>query len=301
MKVNPLAKYARYLVAFGVVAMLAACSSEIDDGMSEHDKQVYEEYLQRQDSLAKINNVTNGSSVLTFENGISDAYYQNRLTVKGARSGAALDTTIEYNAFISKVSIKVPFGDASKCNYSNTQFLYDGSPLLGEIVGDTEFVADRFMTSYDELHQIDIVFDSLNCQNIKEHYTLKPSECAGRVLRPEVSFTSENYSIDSFSVKAYPDYYLPQYGAFADTVNSKCFLKTPMDSLKLDMRFEEHELFSSDYYPAAFVSAKREDIENLLQGDDMAILKCMLVYQTWRVLAKLPSESYYTRRVTFKK
>ena len=41
-------------------------------------------------------------------------------------------------------------------------------------------------------------------------------------------------------------------------------------------------------------------LENFLQGDTAATLNCALVYQSWKVPAKIDSLKYYTEPVTFK-
>lgn len=289
-------KGASLLILLELFVLLLACSAENGKGVSEVDQ--YDEYPAQQ---VESEQVTSGATLISFENGKSDNYYHNELRVSVRRTGLELDTAIKYNAFILGVSIKIPFTDISLCNYSNTHILYDGNPLQGELVGDTEFVAQKFMESYTENHVLEIHFDSLNCKNVRERYTLVPSECAGRVVRPEVGFdfSEGSSSLDNFSVRVFPDFYWPDYYVYGDTINSKCFLKTALDSLKLNMFFAKHDIFEKNY-PSAVATASREDIETLLRGDDIAILKCTLAYQTWIVPAMVSTESYYNRRIEFK-
>jgi hypothetical protein len=161
------------------------------------------------------------------------------------------------------------------------------------------------MQAYDETHTITIQFDSLSCGNIRETHVLVPSTKPGAIPFTEVGFDPQGFDLPyprgHFFARVYADYYWPDYKVWADTLNSKCFLKTATNTMDLDMTFEK--MAEDDYhYPSAFVAVHDSlKLENFLQGDTAATLNCALVYQSWKVPAKIDSLKYETEPVTFKK
>lgn len=221
-----------------------------------------------------------------------------------------VDTT-EINTIYRRIHISIPFRDTSRCNYSNTKFFIDDTPLVASTKDsayyESGFVARDFLPSYDEPHSIVIQYDSLNCGNLREVHVLMPSACPGSTARPEVGFSPNEedyndfdmvYASGSLFARVFPNYYSPSSTVYPDTVNSKCFLKNPLDSIKLKMVFEEVDNDRPEY-PGAFMSIDSATLVNFMQNENEAILSCALVYQTWIVPGRVSSLTYYSKKVGF--
>lgn|GEM_PF-3465963 len=285
-----------------VSLFFAACSGDMDssvEGFSQDAKKQMEE-RQIMDSI-----VDGRSTAIRLDFTPNDGY---RIYIQSARMTTDMVDTTEITSYVAQALIEIPFKDSTVCNYSNTKILFDGEPLEGQVestIYGTGFVARDFMQAYDETHTITIQFDSLSCGNIRETHVLVPSTKPGAIPFTEVGFDPQGFDLPyprgHFFARVYADYYWPDYKVWADTLNSKCFLKTATNTMDLDMTFEK--MAEDDYhYPSAFVAVHDSlKLENFLQGDTAATLNCALVYQSWKVPAKIDSLKYETEPVTFKK
>lgn len=231
----------------------------------------------------------------------------HRIYIQSARMTTDMADTTEITSYVAQALVEIPFKDTTVCNYSNTKILFDGKPLEGGVETTpygTGFVARDFMKAYDQTHTITIQLDSLLCGNIRETHVLVPSTKPGAIAYTELGFDPQGFDLPyprgHFFAKVHAAYYWPDYKVWADTANSKCFLKTATNTMDLDMTFEK--MAEDDYhYPSAFVAVHDSlKLENFLQGDTAATLNCAIVYQTWMVPAKIDSLKYETEPVTFK-
>ena len=221
-----------------------------------------------------------------------------------SRKNRTLDTTINIESTLAKISIDMAF-ISEECNYSDTKILFNGTPLQGDFNELGTFKANITNDSYDKTSQLEILFDSSSCGNIRETYTFIHTKKTGGYAAPEVEFT--NYVHDladaifrkyNFYMYVYPDFYLSTSEAIADTVNSKCYLKTVEDSLELNLEFERQDP-SSSKYPAAWATIDTTTLANFMAGDTTAILKCALIYQKDNIPPEVTNPKYYYKTITF--
>ena len=292
-----------FLLFLPVSLFFAACfndgsDSSVDVHSIEADKKMVERQVM--DSI-----VDGRSTAIRLDFTPNDGH---RIYIQSARMSTDMTDTTEITSYVAQALFEIPFKDTTVCNYSNTKILFDGKPLEGGVETTpygTGFVARDFMQAYDQTHTITILFDSLLCGNMRETHVLVPSTKPGAVPRTEVGFDPDgrerSYPRGHFFAKVYAAFYYPDYKVWADTLNSKCFLKTATNTMDLDMTFEKKA--KDDYdYPSAFVAVHDSlKLENFLQKDTAATLSCALVYQTWMVPAKMDSLKYYSETVTFKK
>lgn len=230
-------------------------------------------------------------------------YLSGYQIIEGVRKSEHVTDTTELTSDVVKAFIRLPFSDFSICNYSNTTFLFDGMPLQGNLEETSYgvgFVAENFINSYDKPHTLSIYYDSLLCGNIKETHVLVPSDKLGKIDNPEIKFSPQIFKSikNNFFITVLPAFYSPSYTVWGDTINTKCFLKTPEDSLQLNLFFDKLQSDSSSY-PHAVVSADSASIEKVLKGDTIAILSCALVYKTWVNSCKIVRPNYYNRKIKF--
>ncbi len=290
-----------YLLISLVSLFFAACSGDMDssvEGFSQDAKKQMEE-RQIMDSI-----VDGRSTAIRLDFTPNDGH---RIYIQNARMTTDMADTTEITSYVAQALVEIPFKDTTVCNYSNTKILFDGKPLEGGVETTpygTGFVARDFMKAYDQTHTITIQLDSLLCGNIRETHVLVPSTKPGAIAYTELGFDPQGFDLPyprgHFFAKVHAAYYWPDYRVWADTANSKCFLKTATNTMDLDMTFEK--MAEDDYhYPSAFVAVHDSlKLENFLQGDTAAILNCAIVYQTWMVPAKIDSLKYETEPVTFK-
>ena len=284
-----------------VSLFFAACSGDMDssvEGFSQDAKKQMEE-RQIMDSI-----VDGRSTAIRLDFTPNDGH---RIYIQNARMTTDMADTTEITSYVAQALVEIPFKDTTVCNYSNTKILFDGKPLEGGVETTpygTGFVARDFMKAYDQTHTITIQLDSLLCGNIRETHVLVPSTKPGAIAYTELGFDPQGFDLPyprgHFFAKVHAAYYWPDYKVWADTVNSKCFLKTATNTMDLHMTFEKKA--EDDYhYPSAFVAVHDSlKLENFLQGDTAATLNCAIVYQTWMVPAKIDSLKYETEPVTFK-
>ena len=284
-----------------VSLFFAACSGDMDssvEGFSQDAKKQMEE-RQIMDSI-----VDGRSTAIRLDFTPNDGH---RIYIQNARMSTDMADTTEITSYVAQALVEIPFRDTTVCNYSNTKILFDGKPLEGGVETTpygTGFVARDFMKAYDQTHTITIQLDSLLCGNIRETHVLVPSTKPGAIAYTELGFDPQGFDLPyprgHFFAKVHAAYYWPDYKVWADTANSKCFLKTATNTMDLHMTFEKKA--EDDYdYPGAFVAVHDSlKLENFLQGDTAATLNCAIVYQTWMVPAKIDSLKYETEPVTFK-
>jgi hypothetical protein len=284
-----------------VSLFFAACSGDMDssvEGFSQDAKKQMEE-RQIMDSI-----VDGRSTAIRLDFTPNDGH---RIYIQNARMTTDMADTTEITSYVAQALVEIPFKDTTVCNYSNTKILFDGKPLEGGVETTpygTGFVARDFMKAYDQTHTITIQLDSLLCGNIRETHVLVPSTKPGAIAYTELGFDPQGFDLPyprgHFFAKVHAAYYWPDYKVWADTANSKCFLKTATNTMDLHMTFEKKA--EDDYdYPSAFVAVHDSlKLENFLQGDTAATLNCAIVYQTWMVPAKIDSLKYETEPVTFK-
>ena len=291
-----------FLLFLPVSLFFAACfndgsDSSVDGHSIEADKKMVERQVM--DSI-----VDGRSTAIRLDFTPNDGH---RIYIQSARMSTDMTDTTEITSYVAQALFEIPFKDTTICNYSNTKILFDGKPLEGGVETTpygTGFVARDFMQAYDQTHTITILFDSLLCGNMRETHVLVPSTKPGAVPRTEVGFDpngrERSYPRGHFFAKVYAAFYYPDYKVWADTLNSKCLLKTATNTMDLHMTFEKKA--EDDYdYPSAFVAVHDSlKLENFLQGDTAATLNCAIVYQTWMVPAKIDSLKYETEPVTFK-
>ena len=290
-----------YLLISLVSLFFAACSGDMDssvEGFSQDAKKQMEE-RQIMDSI-----VDGRSTAIRLDFTPNDGH---RIYIQNARMTTDMADTTEITSYVAQALVEIPFKDTTVCNYSNTKILFDGKPLEGGVETTpygTGFVARDFMKAYDQTHTITIQLDSMLCGNIRETHVLVPSTKPGAIAYTELGFDPQGFDLPyprgHFFAKVHAAYYWPDYKVWADTVNSKCFLKTATNTMDLHMTFEKKA--DDDYdYPSAFVAVHDSlKLENFLQGDTAATLNCAIVYQTWMVPAKIDSLKYETEPVTFK-
>lgn len=290
-----------FLLILLVSLFFAACSGDMDssvEGFSQDAKKQMEE-RQIMDSI-----VDGRSTAIRLDFTPNDGH---RIYIQNARMSTDEVDTTEITSYVAQALVEIPFKDTTVCNYSNTKILFDGKPLEGGVettMYGTGFVARDFMKAYDQTHTITIQLDSLLCGNIRETHVLVPSTKPGAIPFTELGFDPQGFDLPyprgHFFARVHAAYYWPDYKVWADTVKSKCFLKTATNTMDLDMTFEKKA--EDDYdYPSAFVAVHDSlKLENFLQGDTAATLNCAIVYQTWMVPAKIDSLKYETEPVTFK-
>ncbi len=290
-----------FLLILLVSLFFAACSGDMDssvEGFSQDAKKQMEE-RQIMDSI-----VDGRSTAIRLDFTPNDGH---RIYIQNARMSTDMADTTEITSYVAQALVEIPFKDTTVCNYSNTKILFDGKPLEGGVETTpygTGFVARDFMKAYDQTHTITIQLDSLLCGNIRETHVLVPSTKPGAIAYTELGFDPQGFDLPyprgHFFAKVHAAYYWPDYKVWADTANSKCFLKTATNTMDLHMTFEKKA--EDDYdYPSAFVAVHDSlKLENFLQGDTAATLNCAIVYQTWMVPAKIDSLKYETEPVTFK-
>lgn len=227
----------------------------------------------------------------------------NRI-IYGARKSRTLDTTINIESSLAKIAIDL-FFESEECNYSNTKILFNGNPVQGDFDEFGSFIANITSDSLDKTSQLEILYDSLSCGNIRETYKFVHTKKTGGYAAPEVEFT--NYVHDlavayfrkyNFYMYVYPDFYRSTSIAKADTVNSKCYLKTVEDSLELNLEFERQDP-SSTKYPAAWATIDTTTLANFMAGDTTAILKCALIYQNDNIPPEVSNPKYYYKTIIF--
>lgn len=294
----------RFFLLISLVSLFfAACSDDISGSPDEEISRNVQKQMEERQIMDSI--VDGRSTAIRLDFTPNDGH---RIYIQNARMTTDMADTTEITSYVAQALVEIPFKDTTVCNYSNTKILFDGKPLKGGVETTpygTGFVARDFMQAYDETHTITIQLDSLLCGNIRETHVLVPSTKPGAIPFTEVGFDPHGFDLPyprgHFFARVHAAYYWPDYKVWADTLNSRCFLKTATNSMDLDMVFEKKP--ADDYdYPSAFVAVHDSlKLENFLQGDTAATLNCALVYQTWKVPAKIDSLRYYTEPVTFKK
>lgn len=226
----------------------------------------------------------------------------------GFRQSRVIDTTIEINKFIKDMTVSIRYSDPSVCNYDNTKFLLDGKEIKGEPDSDPYggLIFKDIFEKQDETHRIEIFSDSAKCGNLKESYTLVPSKNPGDAHFTEVCYDTNNdlgYFIKGhFYSRVLPCYYGGFYSTYADTVQSKCLLRTESDSIELKIDFEkDYDIMNARYYQEGFVSLDSTTLVNFLKEDTSATLSCVLIFQDWLVPAQVNREfKYYNNTVYFR-
>ena len=226
----------------------------------------------------------------------------------GFRQSRVIDTTIEINKFIKDMTVSIRYSDPSVCNYDNTKFLLDGKEIKGEPDSDPYggLIFKDIFEKQDETHRIEIFSDSAKCGNLKESYTLVPSKNPGDAHFTEVCYDTNNdlgYFIKGhFYSRVVPCYYGGFYSTYADTVQSKCLLRTESDSIELKIDFEkDYDIMNARYYQEGFVSLDSTTLVNFLKEDTSATLSCVLIFQDWLVPAQVNREfKYYNNTVYFR-
>ena len=285
-----------------VSLFFAACS---DDFSGSPDEEISRDVKKQMEERQIMDSIVDGrSTAIRLDFTPNDGH---RIYIQSARMTTDMADTTEITSYVAQALVEIPFKDTTVCNYSNTKILFDGKPLEGGVETTpygTGFVARDFMKAYDQTHTITIQLDSLLCGNIRETHVLVPSTKPGAIAYTELGFDPQGFDLPyprgHFFAKVHAAYYWPDYKVWADTVNSKCFLKTATNTMDLHMTFEKKA--EDDYdYPSAFVAVHDSlKLENFLQGDTAATLNCAIVYQTWMVPAKIDSLKYETEPVTFK-
>ncbi len=285
-----------------VSLFFAACS---DDFSGSPDEEISRNAQKQMEERQIMDSIVDGrSTAIRLDFTPNDGY---RIYIQSARMTTDMADTTEITSYVAQALVEIPFKDTTVCNYSNTKILFDGKPLEGGVETTpygTGFVARDFMEAYDQTHTITIQLDSLLCGNIRETHVLVPSTKPGAIAYTELGFDPQGFDLPyprgHFFAKVHAAYYWPDYKVWADTVNSKCFLKTATNTMDLHMTFEKKA--EDDYhYPSAFVAVHDSlKLENFLQGDTAATLNCALTYQSWMVPAKIDSLKYETEPVTFK-
>ena len=285
-----------------VSLFFAACS---DDFSGSPDEEISRDVKKQMEERQIMDSIVDGrSTAIRLDFTPNDGH---RIYIQSARMTTDMADTTEITSYVAQALVEIPFKDTTVCNYSNTKILFDGKPLEGGVETTpygTGFVARDFMKAYDQTHTITIQLDSLLCGNIRETHVLVPSTKPGAIAYTELGFDPQGFELPyprgHFFAKVHAAYYWPDYKVWADTANSKCFLKTATNTMDLDMTFEKKA--EDDYdYPSAFVAVHDSlKLENFLQGDTAATLNCAIVYQTWMVPAKIDSLKYETEPVTFK-
>ena len=226
----------------------------------------------------------------------------------GFRQSRVIDTTIEINKFIKDMTVSIRYSDPSVCNYDNTKFLLDGKEIKGEPDSDPYggLIFKDIFEKQDETHRIEIFSDSAKCGNLKESYTLVPSKNPGDAHFTEVCYDTNNdlgYFIKGhFYSRVLPCYYGGFYSTYADTVQSKCLLRTESDSIELKIDFEkDYDIMNARYYQEGFVSLDSTTLVNFLKEDTSATLSCVLIFQDWLIPAQVNREfKYYNSTVYFR-
>lgn len=225
----------------------------------------------------------------------------------GFRMNRVIDTTIEINKFIKDMIVTIRFSDPSVCNYGNTKFLLNGKEIKGEEDPDPYqgLIFKDIFENQDETHRIEILLDSAQCGNLKETYTLVPSKNPGEAHFTEVCYYEATNDYGRFIKghfynRVYPCYYGGFYSTYADTVQSKCFMKTESDSIELKINFEkDYEIMNARYYQEGAVSLDSATLDNFLKGDSSATLSCALIFQDWLVPAQVINREYKYYNKTF--
>ena len=227
---------------------------------------------------------------------ISDGFRQHRV----------IDTTIKINSFIKDMTVKIRYSDPSVCNYDNTKILLDGKEIKGEQDPDPYggLIFKDIFEKQDETHRIEILSDSAKCGNLKESYTLVPSKNPGQAHFTEVCYSPEDgyYIKGHFYSMVIPCYYGGFYSTYADSLQSKCILKTESESMELKIDFEkDYDIMNARYYQKGYVSLDSTTLVNFLKEDTSATLSCALIFQDWFVPAQVNREfKYYERTLKFK-
>ena len=287
-----------------VFCTFVACS---DNGMTAEEKAAK---LQREKVLIEQNlmdSIVGGMATVirfNFSAGGNGMYISD-----GFRMDRVIDTTIEINKFIKDMIVTIRFSDPSVCNYGNTKFLLNGKEIKGKPDSDpySGLVFKDIFEKQDETHRLEILLDSAKCGNLKETYTLVPSKNPGEAHFTEVCYYEATNDYGRF-IKGHfynrvvPCYYGGFYSTYADTVQSKCFLKTESDSMELKIDFEkDYDIMNARYYQEGEVSLDSVTLDNFLKDDTSATLSCALIFQDWLVPAQVNREfKYYNKTFRFK-
>lgn len=226
----------------------------------------------------------------------------------GFRASRVIDSTVEIHKFIKDMVIGIRFNDPSACNYDNTKILMDGKEITGELLPLSfgKMLFKDIFENQDETHHLEILLDSAQCGNLKESYTLVPSKAPGEAHFTEVCYYAANdygtYVKGYFYSMVEPCYYGGFYSTYADSAQSKCFLKTESDSIELKIDFEkDYDIMNAPYYQHGDVTLDSATLVNFLNGDSSATLSCALIFQDWFVPAQVNREfKYYDKTIRFK-
>ena len=286
-----------------LLSTFVACS---ESGMTVEEKAAEKQRKEEQAEYHLLDSIVGDmATVIRFNHSrggdgmyISDGFRMNRV----------IDTTIEINKFIKDMIVTIRFSDPSVCNYGNTKFLLNGKEIKGEEDPDPYqgLIFKDIFENQDETHRIEILLDSAQCGNLKESYTLVPSENPGDAHFTEVCYNSDDpYSTfikGQFYARVLPCYYGGFYSTYADSLQSKCFLKTGSDSMELKIDFEkDYDIMNARYYQHGDVALDSATLVNFLKNDTSATLSCALIFQDWLVPAQVKREfKYYDKTFYFK-
>ena len=290
-----------FLTTFLFILSIMACTD--DSGTSSTNVETEEQRAERLffDSIS-----TNQASTICL-------YYthggQEKKCIEGPRTSKDLVDSTKLTSNVVRIMVKVPFADTSACNYSNTKIMLNGETLHG-LKGDytssnTDMAFNDITLPQSKVNTLTIQYDSISCGNIRETYVLIPAPSLNKVIATEVGFDpdarySVYYAKGRFFARVYPAYYMAEYRVTPDTLNSKCFLKTPLDSIELKMEFEETPEFLYRYPGAMVAISDSIKLAELLQGESKAVLSCALIFLTGASQGPLNHVDYYSETITFK-
>lgn len=291
------------LVSF-LFCTFTACT---DSGMTPEEKEREKEleaYRAERDLLDSIVGGMSSVIQLNHSSGGNGTYISD-----GFRPSRNIDTTIEISKFVKDMIVEIRFSDPTVCNYKNTKFLLNGKEIKGEQSSDSygRLLFSDIFEKQDETHRLEIQLDSANCGNLKETYTLVPSKNPGEAHFTEVCYNYDDYFSTYvegyFYSRVIPCYYGGFYSTYADTLQSRCFLKTESESMELKIDFEkDYDIMNSSHYQRGEVSLDSATLVNFLNGDTSATLSCALIFQDWLVPAQVNREfKYYNHSIHFKK
>ena len=289
-----------FLLSAFVACSDSGTTAEEKSAEKEHENKAEKEITER-DILDSIISNSGTTIRLNHSNGGDGTYIS-----EGFRQSRVIDTTIEINKFIEEMVINIRFNDPSVCNYSNTKFLLNGKEIKGEKSTESNgsLVFKDIFKKQNETYRIEILTDSAKCGNLKETYTLVPSEKPGDAHFTEVCYNPDDayYIKGHFYARVIPCYYGGFYSTYADSVQSKCFLKTESDTMELKIEFEkDYDIMNARYYQEGSVSLDSVTLVNFLKDDTSATLSCALVFQDWVVPAQVTRElKYYNKNFFFK-
>lgn len=290
------------LVSFLLCAVVACSENNVTAEQKAFDKEREEE----RNEWDLVDSIVGGSATtirFNHSRGGDGTYISD-----GFRIRRVIDSTIEIRKFIKDLIINIRFNDPSACNYDNTKILIDGKEITGELQLNSygNMLFKDIFENQDETHHLEILLDSAQCGNLKESYTLVPSKNPGEAHFTEVCYYAANdygdYVNGYFYSMVEPCYYGGFYSTYADTVQSKCFLKTESDSIELKIEFDKnYDFMNARYYQDGKVSLDSSTLVNFLNGDSSATLSCALIFQDWFVPAQVNREyKYYDKTIRFK-